>query len=393
MDPFSCRKRCANSVALTSSDKTWVEISASRLIRNFREIRHLVAPSSVMAVIKANAYGHGMGLTARVLAREADWFGVDHVDEALALRGQGIHKPILVLGHTLKTRVRDAVKHDVSFVAYDPETVRAAAEAATKKHPARVHLKIETGLYRQGATIEEALSLARAIRRAPHMVLEGASTHFANIEDTRDNAYAMKQLSRFNAALTALKKIGADPTWKHTACSAAAMLYPETRFNLARAGIAMYGLWPSQTTLVSARSRGLHLSLQPVLTWKTVVAQVKRVSRGEPVSYGLTERVKRDSVIAILPVGYWDGYDRGLSRQGEALVRGRRCRIIGRVCMNMCAVDITDAPRVHTEDEVVLLGQQGKEEITAEEIAERIGTIHYEIVARINPLLKRKLVG
>lgn len=375
-----------------SLDKTWVEISLSRLIRNLREIKRLVAPSAVMAVVKANAYGHGLVKVARALASEADWFGVDQINEALELRRGGIKKPILIMGYTRHVRVEDAVRHDVSFVAYDRATVRAAAQAATKKHPARVHLKIETGLHRQGASVEDALVLAKAMAREPHVIVEGASTHFANIEDTRDDAYAMKQLSRFNGALASLKKIGHEPAWKHAACSAAAILYPDTRFNLSRAGIAMYGLWPSQTTLVSAQSLAHSPILEPALSWKTVVAQVKHVPRNEPVSYGLTERVKRNSVIAVLPVGYWDGYDRDLSRQGEVLVHGHRCRIIGRVCMNMCVADVTDVPRVRAEDEVVLLGQQNNEEISAEEIAEKIGTINYEILARINPLLKRIFV-
>ena len=190
-----------------------------------------------------------------------------------------------------------------------------------------------------------------------------------------------------------LKSEGIDPPWKHTACSAAAILYPQTYFNLARIGIAMYGLWPSKETLAVAKREKRVISLVPALTWKTVVAQIKKVKKGAPVSYGLTERVTRDSRLAILPVGYWDGYDRrGLSQTGQALIRGHRCKIVGRICMNMCVADVTDVPGIKAEDEVVLLGRQKRAVIAAEDLASKIGTINYEVVTRINPQIPRIVV-
>ncbi|MFH2104840.1 MAG: alanine racemase, partial [Parcubacteria group bacterium] len=182
---------------------------------------------------------------------------------------------------------------------------------------------------------------------------------------------------------------------KHTANSAATMLFPETHFTMVRVGISLYGFWPSPETRQTVQEKSGRLkdfSLQTVLIWKTKVAQVKNIKAGTAVGYGCTEKVKRDSQIAVLPIGYWDGYDRKLSRVGEVLIKGQRCRVLGRVFMNMTVVDVTDCGEVTVEDEVVLLGKQGSAEITANSLADRIGTINYEFVTRINPLIKRVVV-
>jgi len=376
---------------MTHSNKTWVEISQSALTSNIRAFQHHLGDGvAMMAVVKSNAYGHGLVETARLAdVAGVEWFAVDNVDEGLKLRKEGIKKPILVLGYTLNSRLKECVMNRLSFVVYTQETVRAL-RVLKLKPPALVHLKIETGTTRQGVCGKELRALARALKKTPGVVIEGVSTHYANIEDTTDSSYARMQLKRYQEGLALLKLEGIDPPWKHTACSAAALLFPETHFNLARIGIAMYGLWPSKETQVAAATQKQAIRLTPVLTWKTIVAQVKHVSKNTPVSYGLTERVTRDSVLAILPVGYWDGYDRrGLSNVGQVLIRGRHCKIIGRICMNMCVVDVTDVPRVRPEDEVVLLGIQKGERISTEDLASKIGTINYEVVTRINPLIQR----
>lgn len=352
-----------------------------------------------MAVVKSNAYGHGLVEVAQIADKEgAGWFGVDNVDEAIQLRKSGITKPILILGYTLNDRLVDCVKYRISFVVYNLETVkalRALKLKAIKGTPglgtkaAFVHVKIETGTTRQGVNGEELRKLVRELKKTDGVVIEGASTHFANIEDTTDHSYAEMQLDRFREGLEILAKEGIDPAWKHAACSAATVLFPETYFNLVRLGVSMYGLWSSKETLAVAKKDRHQLPLKPVMTWKTVIAQVKKVQKGTGVSYGLTERLSRDSVLAIIPVGYWDGFDRGLSSSGIVLVRGRRCKVMGRVCMNMCVIDVTDVPGVKVEDEVVLLGTQKGEEVSAEDIASKIGSINYEVVTRINPLLPR----
>ncbi len=335
-----------------------------------------------MAVIKANAYGHGLLECAGVLSKSgAHWFGVDHVDEALHLREAGFRQPILVLGYTPLERLAEAVRRDISFVAYNLDTFRALARMKGKK--ARVHVPIETGLTRQGVGEGELdLVLAALVKHRGRIELEGVHTHFANIEDTKSRSYADHQLNEYKKAIMKIKEYGLYPKYKHTASTAASILYSDTHFDMVRTGIGLYGLWPSEDT----RRRSQHrLKLEPVLSWKTVVAQVKEVKKGTPVSYGLTERVRRNSNVAVLPIGYADGFDRTAnSKRGHVLVGGKRCKVLGRVCMNMTMVDVTDVPHVRPEDEAVLIGRQGRERIAAEEVASLTGTINYEIVTRIN---------
>jgi len=348
-----------------------------------------------MTVVKSNAYGHGLVPFAQAAARAGtDWFGVDNIDEALELRRAKITQPILVLGYTPHARLIDAAKNEISITVYNRESVFAISKLVlSTRKPLRVHVEIETGITRQGLSGKDLLDLAKSLQRISGVFIEGAFTHFANIEDTTDSSYAELQLKRFKDALGQLAKIGVEPTVRHTACSAAAILFPQTYFNLARVGISSYGLWPSKETQAVAKRMNQVVVLYPVLTWKTMVAQIKSVQKGTPISYGLTERVQRDSKVAVIPVGYWDGFDRGLSSIAQVLIRGRRCKVLGRICMNMCMVDVTDIPSIRPEDEVVLLGAQGKDEVTAEEIAGKIGTINYEVVTRINPQLRRDVVA
>jgi alanine racemase len=256
-----------------------------------------------------------------------------------------------------------------------------------------VHLKIETGTHRQGFAEADVPAVAERVRRSGRLVLEGLGTHFANIEDTTDHGYAERQLAAFDRVAAGLRRAGIDVPVRHAACSAAALLFTRTHLDLARIGVSLYGLWPSKETYVSCLERGKPtLHLRPALTWKTKIAQVKSVDEGSFVGYGCTYRVTRPSRIAVLPVGYHEGYDRGLSNVAHVLIRGRRAPLRGRVCMNMCMVDVTDVPGVALEDEVVLLGRQGDERISAEQIAGWCSTISYEVVARIHPTLRRVVV-
>ena len=378
-----------------TSPKTWVEISRKAIISNVRMFkRHIGSEIALMTVVKSNAYGHGLVPFATVAAAAGtDWFGVDQLDEALALRKAGIRQPILVLGYTPPMRRIEAAKAHVSLTIYSKTVLSAIQKLSlTKRDRLRVHLEIETGISRQGLAGTELIQLAKALAKSPNVEIEGVFTHFANIEDTTDSAYAEGQLKRFSEAVFLLERNGISPPIRHTACSAAAILFPKTLFTMARVGISSYGFWPSKETQAVAQRMKRPLVLSPVLSWKTVVAQVKRVVEGTGISYGLTERVTRDSTIAVIPVGYWDGFDRGLSRIGSVLIRGHRCKVLGRICMNMCMVDVTDVPGVREGQEVVIIGQQGKNRIQAEDLAAQIGTIQYEIVTRINPLLPRFVV-
>lgn len=374
--------------------KTWVEISKDALVSNAKIFKRRAGASvAVMAVVKSNAYGHGLIEVAKTVQSHLDWFGVDNVDEGLALRKAGIKKPILILGFTPSWRMQEAIRAGLRMTVSTHEQVRAAKSASTKvAKRGYLHVKAETGTTRQGAELRELPDIAQTIKNAKHLVLEGLSTHYANIEDATDHDYAAGQLETYRNALAILEAHGFRLDVKHTACTAAAMLYPDTHFNLVRVGIGLYGLWPSWETKLEAQAKGLEIELQPALTWKTTIAQVKDVKRGTPVSYGLTEKMPRTGKVAVLGVGYWDGYDRGLSSVGEVLVHGRKTKVLGRVCMNMCMIDVTDIPDVRAEDEVILLGEEGRVAVTADDLAKHLGTINYEVVTRINPLLPRKLV-
>lgn len=377
------------------SSKTWVEVSAVAIKNNIRNFQSLLRKEvKLMAVIKSNAYGHGW-LEVASMARQAGvkWFGVDSVDEGLILRKAGFKESILIMGYTRPAQIENVISHGLDFVAYDLNVLQAvkrlSERGVLKKFPAYIHLKVETGTVRQGLAGEALIDFASRASKISGLSIRGVYTHFANIEDTTDHVFANRQLENFDQALKELRTIGCDPLIKHTACSAAAFLFPETHFNLIRMGISLYGHWSSKETRAVAQKQHKDIVLKPALTWKTVIAQIKDVPKGTAVGYGLTEKVTRRSKIAVLPVGYWDGYDRKLSGLGNVLIRGKRCKVVGRICMNMMMVDVTDVKGATVEDEAVLLGSQKKDVITAEELAGKIGTINYEVITRINPCLPR----
>jgi alanine racemase len=372
--------------------KTWVEINKNKLLHNLEQFKKLIGDNiKIMGVVKANAYGHGLVEVAGIIYDKVDWFGADSLSEALKLREIGLKKPILVLGYTELADLREAVKNNISLTVYNKETIEKLGKIPIHNpnlNP-KIHIKIETGTARQGVLEEDFLEFIKFVKQFPSIEVQGLSTHYANIEDTTDSSFAKSQLETFSRVTEILKKEGLTPL-RHTACSAATILFPETRFEMVRLGISMYGLWSSKETKAVAKNKNLELELKPALTWKTIVAQIKNIPANTSVGYGLTERVSRDSKIAILPIGYYDGYDRKLSSIGSVLIRGKRCKVLGRVCMDMTIVDVTDLEKVELEDEVVLLGRQGREEVSAESLAQKIGTINYEVVTRINPLITRK---
>lgn len=382
--------------------KSWIEISRTALRENFDSLKGLAGSSEVMCVIKADAYGHGLAEVGNSLKEiGATWFAVDSLEEGRLLRlcvDYGPH--ILLLGFIPHDGWKHALRNELSTVIFNPEQLRsleAALESTGENRKARLHLPLETGLYREGFCREELGTILTKIERLQakfpgRVELEGVQMHFANVEDTLDRSYADLQLARFAELTTFIKEQGFGSFKRHAASSAASLLFPNARFDLVRPGLALYGLWPSEKTRSSLNGGGETLSLKPVLVWKTLVAQVKIVKNGEPVGYGLSERVTRDSKLAVLPVGYFDGYDRGLSGLGEVLIRGRRCKAVGRICMNMFMVDVTDVPGISVEDEVVLIGTQGDERVSADELAEKAGTINHEIIARLSNCLPRIVV-
>lgn len=372
---------------------SWVEIDAARLRSNIDAFR-TATPSGtlIMAVVKANAYGHGIETTAGIAAERADWLGVNCVDEALVITQLGIQKPVTILGHTPVDQLASVAQNGYRQVLYRLDVAAALSAAAQKfRSTARVHLKIETGTNRQGVTLSDLPGFLGELAKLPGVEVEGVYTHFANIEDTLDPSFAESQARKFKDALAILDKAGIRPRQIHASATAGTLLYPEMAFTMVRVGIGIYGIWPSRETQLAARERGKRLALSPVLTWKTRVAQVKQVDAGDYVGYGLTYRASRPMKLVVLPIGYYDGYDRKLSNSGRALIHGQPAPVIGRVAMNMTMLDVTDIG-AELDDEVVLLGRQGNSEIRAEELAEKTGSIPYEVVTRINPLIPRVAV-
>ena len=362
---------------------TWIEVSASAVANNASVFRKIAGPDrSLMAVVKANAYGHGMIEVAEIALRSgADWLGVFSAEEGLALRDRGVGAPILVFGPVPEAALDRALAAGLRLTAASAKATAVIA-ARPAARGARVHLKVETGTNRQGMLAGELPSAIRALAAAG-AVVEGVYTHFADIEDTTEHTFAQKQRARFQEVLEQLRASGVEVPLAHTACTAAAILFPDTHHALVRAGIGLYGLWPSKETHVSANALGRdRIGLRPAMTWKTRIAQIKCVVAGDYVGYGRTFRATRATLLAVLPVGYADGYDRGLSNAAHTIVRGVRAPVVGRVCMNMTMIDVSDVPGAAEDDEVVLLGAQGDESITAEDLARLAGTINYEIITR-----------
>jgi alanine racemase len=377
------------------SGLVWVELDAKAPEHNLRQLRAGSATGVLAcAVVKSNAYGHGVAQVAPLLP-SAEWFGVNSLEEGLEMRSLGIEKPVLLLGHVPLAALGDAVEADLRLTVYNRDTIEALAALPAGLPAARVHVKVDTGTARQGVLPEDLEDFLRLVKAGgPRVVMEGLSTHYANIEDTLNHAYAELQMSRFNAALALVDAVVGRPPYVHTACTAATLLFSATHYTMLRSGIGLYGLWPSRETLVSAREKnGPVADFRPVLSWKTRIVQVKTIPEGSFVGYGCSYRTMRRTTLGVLPVGYADGYDRALGNRAHVLVRGRRAPVIGRICMNLCMVDLTDVPGAGLEDEVVLLGSSGEERISAETMAEWAGTINYEVVARISPLLPRKVVG
>lgn len=377
--------------------KTWVEISKSAVKHNIGVFRKIIGPKTkLMAVVKSNAYGHGLWDFSRLASDfGVDWFGADSLSEALKLREKGIERPILVLGYTRHNRLKEAAQNRVSLTLYDPESLRQW-EKQTHKFvgpPLKIHLKIDTGMRRQGIYPDDLFRFLRFVKKTPAVILEGIYTHFASAKDITYPFYTQKQLSAFQNACRILESFGFKNVLKHTAATGGTLLYPESRLDLARIGIGLYGLWPSKEAEIQHEQIvGHKISLKPVLTWKTVVAQAKNVKKGDSIGYDLTERARKNIRVAVLPIGYWHGFDRGFSGIGEVLINGEHCRVLGRVSMDMIVVDASVAGKIKAEDEAVLLGRQRKEELRAEELAQKIGTIPYEIITRINPQTPRIII-
>jgi alanine racemase len=377
--------------------RTWVEISAPALHHNVRELTRTLDPGvRFCAIVKANAYGHGLKEMVTLL-REFDvqLFGVDSVDEALLVRSLAPDATIFVMGATIPERLEDVIRARVIQTVGDAAQLKAiAAVARGIGIPALITIEAETGLHRLGAEGRELTAILDELKfTCGHVFVVSVASHLSSAEDASLKQLTKGQYDRFWQAVSDIEKKGHQPEHLHIACSAAGIMHELRHGTLVRFGIAMYGLWPSTDVRRAGTLGKRHADLKPVLSWKTSIAQVKDVRPGDAIGYGPTVIVNRLTRVAVLPVGYYDGFDRGFSNNGSVIIHGTRCPILGRICMNMMMVDVSTVPgTLSAQTPVTLLGRDGVQTASAEELAEKLATINYELVTRINPLLPRVMV-
>lgn len=383
---------------MTDTPLIWAEIDLAVIAANVRELRRITRPDArLLVAVKANAYGHGLVAVARrAIESGADALGVARLHEAITLREAGLSAPILVLGYTSPDSVATLVRHDITQTLYAVETARAYAERIGQTGGRlKVHLKVDSGMGRlgilpgarryappgidvTGTAVKEILEIARL----QEVELEGVFTHFASA-DSADKTYAEQQFTVYLDFLDRLQRAGFEIPVRHAANSGAIIDMPHTHLDMVRAGISLYGLYPSDEVDQSK------ITLVPAMSLKSRIIHLKAVPAGFAVSYGMTHTTEKPTTIATIPVGYADGYNRRLSNRGCMLVNGVRAPIVGRVCMDLTMLDVGHISDVNLEDEVVIIGQQGTESVTADEIAGMLGTINYEVTSAITARVPR----
>ena len=366
--------------------RTWVEIDTNALKHNFEIIKAISGDSKVMAVVKANAYGHHVDIVAPLLQKwGADAFAVSNIEEAIELRNIGINKPILILGYTPENYASKLAQFDITQCVYSSEYAKKLSDFAKKNEvKVKIHIKLDTGMGRIGfncrsdslSGINEAIESAKL----PNFIFDGIFTHFAVSDRSpeEETGFTDEQYERFVAGVQRFIDAGMKPNFAHCCNSAAICLDGNKHLDMCRAGVILYGLTPS-TSLT------LKEDFVPVMTFKTVISMIKTVNAGETVSYGRTYTAKSRRIIATLPVGYADGYNRLLSNRGYVLINGKKAPVTGRVCMDQMAVDITGIDNLQIGDEVILFGK----ELPVEEISDLCGTINYETVCAVSARVKR----
>jgi alanine racemase len=366
---------------------TRAEINLDNLEHNVREIKRIVKPNTaICTVVKADGYGHGaFNISKTVLSSGASYLAVAILDEAIELRQKGIKAPILVLGYTPEDQFNIVIENEITQTIFSLRSAEILSRYATLYNKtARVHIKLDTGMSRLGFQAElSSIPFIEKIFRLDGLRVEGIYTHFAKADEA-DKSFTKEQFRKFIEITKILKNRGFNAPLLHAANSAALIDLTHMHLQMVRPGIILYGIYPSN------KVNKKKIKLKPVMSFRTRVAHIKTLSRGRAVSYGGTYVTTRQSIIATLPVGYADGYARSLSSRAEVLIKGQRAPVIGRICMDQCMVDVTDVHgSVEPGEDVVLFGEMGKEKISAEEIAEMIGTIGYEVVCSISKRVPR----
>jgi len=370
----------------------WAEIDLKTIAHNIRELRRITNPKArLMSVVKANAYGHGIIEVARQsIENGTEALGVAHIEEGIQLRKAGINAPVLILSYTLPEQSKELIEFNLTQTVYSYETAKSLSEAASaygKK--IKVHIKVDTGMGRLGLLPNQlrlskynkkikdgSVSEVESIFRLPMLELEGIFTHFATA-DKADRTYANNQLEIFMDFLNELRLAGIEIPVNHAANSAAIINMPEAHLDMVRAGISIYGLYPSEEV-----DRSI-IELKPAMELKTKIIHIKKVPAGFKVSYGITYETEKPTTIATVSIGYADGLNRLLSSNGRMLVCGQSAPIVGRVCMDLTMLDVGNIPEAAIGEEVVVFGKQGNASITVDEIASAINTINYEVVSTI----------
>lgn len=365
--------------------RTYAKIDLEAILHNINEAKKRIEKNvKVMAIIKADGYGHGAAALGNFLKSEVDYYGVATLEEALELRQAGIEIPILILGYTSPSQYLEVVKNNITQTVYNTEMAKEMSKAGERcKKEAKVHIALDTGMTRIGFDANEnGIAAVQEILTFSNLVVEGLFTHFATADEA-DKSYSKLQISKYDKFVALLEERDINIPIKHMCNSAGIMEFDHHRFDMVRSGIITYGLYPSEEVNKNA------IKLKPALQWKTHVINVNKVKAGHGVSYGKTYITNNETKIATLSVGYADGYPRALSSKGRVLIHGEYAPIIGRICMDQMMVDVTHIDNVKIEDEVTLVGKDGDNFIYVEELANMAGSFNYEFVCGIGKRVQR----
>jgi alanine racemase len=368
--------------------RTWVELDRDALEHNYKLFKSIIPRECIlMAVVKSNAYGHGLvPFTKEVVKAGVTFLGVDSFEAALELREAGIKVRIMIFGYVSPAYYKEAVERNISLTISNFPALEAILKAKLNKK-LKIHIKADTGLGRQGFLMEDlkkVLKILQTKEARKKTEVEGLYTHLATGEDLGGRRYTMLQAERLNLWDEKFRRSGFQPI-RHICASSSTMFFPELHFDMVRVGIGMYGLWSSRETKEAFHKK---YKLYPVLSWKAIITETKKLKKGTCIGYDLTEELKRDSTLGVVPVGYWHGYPRLLSSKGLFNVKGKKVKLVGRVSMDMMTIDLTDV-KTKVGDEVAIIGGDFGHYAEADLMAQDSDTINYEITTRINPIIKR----
>ncbi len=363
---------------------TWVEINLSALKHNLLAIRKRVGQQiKIMGIVKADAYGHGDYEVSKVLWNNGvEMLGIAIIEEGIQLRGKGIKSPLLLFGGFFEEQIEDIIRHDLTPTLYDVKLAGLLSEKAVLLNKVvKVHVSVDTGMGSIGVRFDRAIEFIRCIKDMKNLLVEGIYTHCSS-SDEKEKEFTNLQIKRFKDVLTMLDTFKISIPFKHMANSGIIINYSDAYFNMVRPGLLLYGLYSSEDL-----SRDI--GVMPVMSFETKVIHIKEMEPGDVVGYGRTYHVTKSMRVATLPVGYGDGYNHRLSNQGNVIIRGKKAPIIGRVCMDLCFVDVTDITNISVGDEVILYGTQGKETIRIESVAKQLNTIPYEVTCSVSKRVPR----